>query len=217
MSDYNVPGTGGPPPQPPPQPQPRKKRHSCLFALLGAGGLLVLIVVIAVIAAIAGGGSGPSTGTASAPSSGSSGSSGSAGVHLAGIGNPVRDGKFQFVITKVSHRSSVGDTSLGIGTTAQGRFTELHLTITNIGNQSQTLDDSSQYVFDAAGRKFTANSEADIEANAGNGGGAFLNDINPGNTVRALILFDLPKGDKAVKAELHDSAFSGGVTVRLAH
>jgi len=42
---------------------------------------------------------------------------------------------------------------------------------------------------------------------------------NPGNTVRAVILFDLPKGDRAVKAELelHDSAFSGGVTVSLAH
>lgn len=212
MSDY-IPGPGyqgGPPPQS----QPRKKRHGCLFALLGAGGLLVIIVVIAVIAAIAGGGSGPSTGTVAAPSSGSSGSSGSTGVHSAGIGDRVRDGKFQFVITGVSHRKSVGPVSLGLGETAQGEFTVLHLTVTNIGAQSQTLDDSSQFVFDAKGRKFDANSSADIQANP-NGGGAFLNDINPGNSVHAVILFDLPKGDKAVKAELHDSAFSDGVTVSL--
>jgi hypothetical protein len=172
-------------------------------------------VVIAVIAAVAGGGSGPSTGTATAPSSGSSGSSGSTGVHLAGIGNPVRDGKFQFVVARVSHLHSVGDTSLGLGETAQGRFTVLHVRVTNISSQAQTLDDSSQFVFDQAGRKFDASSAADLYANSGNGGGVFLNDINPGNTVRGVILFDLPKGDKAVKAELHDSAFSSGMTVRL--
>jgi hypothetical protein len=43
----------------------------------------------------------------------------------------------------------------------------------------------------------------------------FFNSINPGNTVHGEIAFDLPPGDAAVKAELHDSAFSGGVTVML--
>ena len=42
-----------------------------------------------------------------------------------------------------------------------------------------------------------------------------FNDINPGNTVRGELAFDMPAGHKAVKAELHDSAFSGGVTVNL--
>jgi len=32
-----------------------------------------------------------------------------------------------------------------------------------------------------------------------------------------LIFFDLPRGDKAVKAELHDSIFSDGVIVYLKH
>lgn len=32
-----------------------------------------------------------------------------------------------------------------------------------------------------------------------------------------LIYFDLPANDKAVSAELHDSVFSGGVTVSLTH
>jgi hypothetical protein len=38
---------------------------------------------------------------------------------------------------------------------------------------------------------------------------------NPGNVTRGLLYFDLPKSDRAVKAEVHDSAFSGGVTVEL--
>jgi hypothetical protein len=48
-------------------------------------------------------------------------------------------------------------------------------------------------------------------------GGVFFNDINPGNSVNGLIFFDLPGGDKAVKAGLHDSIFSDGVIVYLKH
>jgi hypothetical protein len=175
----------------------------------------VLIIIIAV--AVSAGGGSPS-GSSSSSSSGS-GSGGQAAAPAAGphIGQPAADGKFRFVITRVSHTKSVGDTSMGLGETAQGRFTVLHIRVTNISNQSQTLDDSSQYVYDASGRKFDADTQADIDANPGNGGGVFLNDINPGNSVNGVILFDLPRGDKAVKAELHDSAFSGGVTVSLTH
>lgn len=182
---------------------PRKKRHGCLIGIAGA---VALVIVVSVIAAIAGGGGGTSTGGAS----GSGGSTGSS--HAAGIGDPVRDGKFQFVINRVSHRIGVG--TLGTGITAQGMFTVLHVLVTNIGTESQTLDDSSQYVFDGSGRKFDASTEADIYANP-SGDSMFLQDINPGNSVRGVIYFDLPQGDQAVKAELHDSAFSGGVTVNL--
>jgi len=77
------------------------------------------------------------------------------------------------------------------------------------------LDDSSQYVYDAKGRQYSASVSADIDGNGGNGGGVFLNQINPGDAVRGKIYFDLPKGDRAVKAVLHDSAFSDGVTVSL--
>jgi Domain of unknown function (DUF4352) len=116
----------------------------------------------------------------------------------------------------ISHAKSVGDTSFGMGGTAQGRYTILHIRVTNIGSEAQTLDDSSQYVYDAAGRKFSADSSADMDLGGANGqNSTWLEDINPGNTVHGRIAFDLPVGDKAVKAELHDSMFSGGVTVSL--
>lgn len=119
------------------------------------------------------------------------------------------DGKFEFVVTKVTHT-----TSDGMGGTAQGRFTVLHLTVRNIGSEAQSLEDSAQAVYDAAGRKFSASTSADIGLNQ-SGNAPILQDINPGNSVHGLIAFDLPAGDKAVKAELHDSLFSGGVTVSL--
>ena len=44
---------------------------------------------------------------------------------------------------------------------------------------------------------------------------AFLNNINPGNLVKGILLFDVPKTFKLKAIELHDSVFSGGVTVAL--
>lgn len=214
---YNYPG----PPQGPTAPgpyypqgpqgalPPRNRRRGCLYAFLGvAGGAVLLVVLIAVIVAVASGNKGTTTGTAAGPTS----SGGGRQSQGAGIGTPVRDGKFQFTITKIGHAARVGPSLLGMK--AQGRFTILYVTVTNIGNQSQTLDDSAQYVYDAKGRKFSANSEADVFIN-GSSNSVFLNDINPGNTVHGKIVFDLPKGDRAVTAELHDSAFSNGVTVSL--
>jgi hypothetical protein len=171
----------------------------------------VLIVIISIAVAAGGGSNTGNSNTGTTPSG--SGQAAAPAASTPHLGQPAADGKFRFVISRVSHATSVGDTSVGLGKTAQGRYTVLHIKVTNISNQSQTLDDSSQYVYDARGRKFDADSEADLYANPGNNGGVLFNTINPGNTVRGVILFDLPHGDKAVKAELHDSMFSGGVTV----
>ena len=39
--------------------------------------------------------------------------------------------------------------------------------------------------------------------------------INPGNTVNAKIVFDMPKDANPATLELHDSMLSGGVKVSL--
>jgi hypothetical protein len=219
-SPYQQPPPGGPHQQPPgapyQPPPPRKKRHLGLKITLGVvGGIILLIIVAAVLGG--GGNSGTGTNTATGTGTGNSqAAQGSGSTAVPGIGSKVRDGKFEFVITKVTHAKSVGDTSLGLGDTAQGRYVILHIRVTNIGNEAQTLDDSSQYVYDASGRKFSASTSADIDLSGPNGqGSTWLNDINPGNTVHGRIAFDLPASDKAVKAELHDSMFSDGVTVKL--
>lgn len=198
--------------QPSNAPAPAPKRRRGRTALLGCGGLVVLVLIIIVVAAIASSGGGNSNNNASGGSGTSTAGSNGGGNTTAGLGTPVRDGKFQFTVTRVSYARRVGDQY--VGKTAQGRFTILHVTVKNIGSESQTLDDSSQYVFDGHGRKFDADSEADIYVNGGSDS-VFFNDINPGNSLHGKIAFDLPKGVKAVKAELHDSAFSDGVTVTL--
>jgi len=215
-----------PPPQqyyPQQQPPPKKKRHWVRNTLLGLAGFIVLIVIISVATnkgsngtQAASGGATPTNAAPAATGGGAPANAASVAPQAAKIGTPVRDGKFQFTVTSVSHAKSVGDTADGLGDTAQGKYTILHVTVTNIGSQPQTLDDSSQYVYDASGRKYDVSTSADVDLNSASGSDSvFLNEINPGNTVHGELAFDMPAGVKAVKAELHDSAFSGGVTVKL--
>jgi Domain of unknown function (DUF4352) len=208
---------------PPPPGPPPKKKHRARNILLGIVGVIVLLIIISVVAGS--GGSNSSSTSSSAPSTTPSAasttpstttSSAPAVTQTAGIGTAVRDGKFQFTVTSVTQAKSVGDTSDGLGDTAQGEYTILHVKVTNIGDQAQTLDDSTQYVYDASGRKYDASSDADIDLNSSEGSDSvFFNDINPGNSVEGQLAFDMPAGTSAVKAELHDSIFSGGITVSL--
>lgn len=199
------------------QEPPRRKRRLGLKITLGILGGFIALIVLGSIAAALGGSSSTGTNAGTSSGTGRSPTAQAAGSPAApGIGAKVRDGKFEFVVSKVSHRKTVGDTQFGVGEKAQGTFTVISLKVTNIGSESQTLDDSAQYVYDASGRKFSADSAADIDLSGANGqGSTWLNDINPGNTVHGKMAFDMPASDKAVKIELHDSLFSGGVTVKL--
>ncbi|MBW4061292.1 DUF4352 domain-containing protein [Candidatus Saccharibacteria bacterium] len=131
------------------------------------------------------------------------------------IGQPASDGKFQFTVNKLT----CGETTIGTNpyaqVTAQGQYCRLNVTIKNTGTQSQDLSDSNQYVFAANGNKYSADSTADIYAQPDSASGTWLATINPGNSVTGDIIYDVPKGTTPTTAELHDSAFSGGVKVLL--
>lgn len=131
---------------------------------------------------------------------------------VATIGQPVRDGKFEFTVTSVDcGKSSVGGEFLNKN--AQGQFCLLNLTVKNIGNESQTFSDYGQLLFDAKGNKYSSDSGASFYANPS--GSTFLNTINPGNVVTGAVVFDIPKEVVPTQAELHDSSYSGGVKVNL--
>lgn len=134
-----------------------------------------------------------------------------AAPEAAGVGNPVRDGKFEFTVRKVEcGKSRVG--TRDFGTTAQGQFCFVYLKVENIGKEAQLLDGSNQYMFGDGGQRFDANTEAAIYLDDSQ---TFLEEINPGNAVNGIVVFDIPKTAKPERLELHDSAFSGGVEVKL--
>lgn len=127
------------------------------------------------------------------------------------VGTPVRDGQFEFTVTKVQ-QGVAGVGSDVFGEKAQGQFVLIHVTVENIGDDAQYFSDSDQKVRDAKGREFSADTGAGIYVKDND---VFLNEINPGNTVKGVLVYDMPKGARPASIELHDSPFSGGVTVRL--
>jgi hypothetical protein len=212
------PGQYPPPPGPPPGhygPPPRKK--SKLPWILGGIALVILLCcgIGAVIAVSSGDDAdtdaGGSTGT-SAPNDGPEDKPKQGKPAAAGIGDPARDGKFEFVVKSVT----CGKTRVGnevVGEDAQGVFCEVAVTVKNIGDEAQMFDGSSQKAFDAKGTRYSNDGTAELWANEGTS--TFLEEINPGNQVAGRLIFDVPKGTKLTKVELHDSAFSGGVTINL--
>lgn len=181
-------------------------RHKILTAV---GGLVVLIVVIA--AATSGGGSKTAPAASSNTPAAAKPPPVKAAPKGARIGQAVRDGKFEFTVTRVQPGiARVGTADLGQA--AQGQFVFVYVTVRNIGGQAQTFDGSSQYLYDRADRKYDADSAAAVYLDSSK---SFLNDINPGNAVSGIVVFDVPKATVPVRAELHDSPFSVGAKVAL--
>lgn len=131
----------------------------------------------------------------------------------AGVGTPVRDGKFEFTVTGVK----CGVTKVGsdaLNEAAQGQFCLVTMNVKNIGDQAQTFDAGSQKAKNASGQAYSADGTASLYANEDTQ--SFLNQINPGNQVTGgVVVFDIPKDQEITMLELHDSPFSGGVEVSV--
>jgi hypothetical protein len=178
----------------------KKKR----FILLAAIALILIIVF-----ATRGGGDSSSSATSS---SGGGGSSSGESANAVGLNQAVQDGKFEFTVTGVDcSKSSLG--AAPVATEATGVFCLVDVSVANIGNEAQTLDSTSQYGYDAAGKKYSTDTEAALYLE--NGGDTLFEQLNPGASVDGVLVFDVPAGTQLTKLELHDSMFSGGVTVNL--
>ena len=128
-----------------------------------------------------------------------------------GLGDPVRDGKFEFVVSSADCAPSVGSKYLNLK--ADGKYCVVDLTVKNIADNPQLFLGSAQKAFDATGTKYTDDKVAGFYANGDSK--AFLKKIGPGDKVVGKVVFDVPKATTLTTIELHDSFFSGGVQVAL--
>lgn len=202
MPDKNSPQWGEPAPNPPEAPQPRRRwvaRHKILTTLIAIIGL---IAVISIAKTSGGGRDETSSGERQAETQ---------KEDAVRLGTPVRDGKFEFTVTKVAPGVQKIGGEFG-GEKAQGQFILTHVTVKNTGSEAQTFDGSSQKLFDANDRTCSADTEAAMYLDESQ---SFLNEINPGSKVKGIVVFDVPNNVTPVKMELHDSPFSDGVNVNL--
>jgi hypothetical protein len=127
-----------------------------------------------------------------------------------GLDTPVRDGKFEFVVTSYScGHKQVGESFVSVK--ASGQFCIFNLKIKNIGDEGQTFADAFQRAHGPDDKTYKAHTGAGVVANEGTD--AAWSTINPGNSVTGKIVFDIPKKAKITSLELHDSLLSRGVTV----
>lgn len=129
---------------------------------------------------------------------------------LPGIGDAVRDGKFEFVVTSVEQPGDVYQPQGLLRDEANGTWFVVHMTVENVGDAEQTFFAGNQRIL-WDDKEFGAET---LTWHGTNG-----DDLNPGVVVDATVLFDLPDGFPTDGAgtvlELHDSGLSGGVGVHL--
>ncbi|MDQ7906617.1 DUF4352 domain-containing protein [Phytohabitans sp. ZYX-F-186] len=212
MSYPNAPAGHGP--QQPYQvghamPPSKKKSNVGLIIGIVVGGFVVLCLGGGVIAAVAGN---PET-TNTADSSNEQPAEGAAPSERAAaaaedkqetkpeegpktyrVGQTVRGGDFEFVV----HGFKCGIAQVGnefLNRKAQGTFCRVDVSAKNVTKKAHYFHaDGTVTAKDTAGREFDADGEANIYGNKD--GEGFLDEINPGNQVRAFVYFDIPKGAK---------------------
>ncbi|HEV3012661.1 MAG TPA: DUF4352 domain-containing protein, partial [Actinomycetota bacterium] len=129
----------------------------------------------------------------------------------AGLGDPVRDGQFEFVVRSVDCGArSVGE---GIGRKqALGQFCLVALRVENSGTEGRTFGGGHQYLFDDAGKRH----DPDLDATVRHGDGhLWSTHLNPGQRLEGTLVYDVPDPVAMARVELHDAPFSGGATVEL--
>ncbi|TDC68094.1 DUF4352 domain-containing protein [Actinomadura sp. GC306] len=202
---YHRPGPPIPPYAAPPQ---RRRGKGCLYGV--AGGVATLFLMVSCGALVAtGGASDPAATSGDSPAA----SAPAGGTKVTnGIGREYRDGKLAFTVTKVRKGvRKVGD-QYG-GDTAQGQFVFIYVTVKNIGGEARSFTHHNQTLIDTQDREFEADPEASIWSEQDTK--SFLQQINPGNSVKGTLIYDVPPGTKLKTIELHDSMFSRGVKVPL--
>lgn len=98
----------------------------------------------------------------------------------------VRDREFESTVTVLAPGTATVDTT-PITETAQGQFGVFHLTVNNIGTQAQLFDQSSQIMLDHSGNKLSTDVTAGVYLNSSSS----LTEIDPGNSIKWLIVFDI--------------------------
>ena len=128
------------------------------------------------------------------------------------MGTPVRSGDFKITITKVR----TGVKSVGgkyFGEKAQGQYVLVSLKATNVGDDAEYISGDDVKLIDKKGREFSVDSMASIHVSNNN---PLMEEINPGNTSKGTLAFDVPKGVTPVQAEVSAGGlFDGSVTINL--
>jgi hypothetical protein len=125
------------------------------------------------------------------------------------LGQTVRDGGLEFTVDEVT----CGTDDELLGTNPQGQYCVASIAARNVGRTPETFDVMWQRAFAPNGTEFAADEQVSFFVNAGNP--SFDRDINPGNHIRAYVVYDIPADNSISRLDLHASDSSRGVEVKV--
>ena len=126
------------------------------------------------------------------------------------LGELVQIGDFEVSVTDVEGGlAQIGDDMFG--EEAQGQFVKVMVTVENTGDSAEYFLDSEQKLIDDSDRQHSTSSSSwllDEES-------LFLTEINPGNRVEGVLLYDIPEDAVPTSIDLEGGFFSSPVRVSL--
>jgi Domain of unknown function (DUF4352) len=203
------------PQQPQPPQQPKKKRGALKWILIIAGIFIALLVAMGACTAMLLSGEDtaapPPAGASQVPSDNPSPDASQ--VPTAKIGEKVTDDAYQFTVMKISCGTRrVGDQY--DGETAQGQFCLVTMKVKNVGKDPITFSSENQALVDTKGRTYSPDDEAWVYVDDSDN---IWGEINPGNSMKTVVPFDVPKKVKAdyLLLKAGTFGFSAGVRVKV--
>ncbi|SMX67875.1 protein of unknown function (DUF4352) [Brevibacterium sp. 239c] len=178
--------------------------------------LLVLVIVIAMISALGGGGEDTPDEASSSSAQDKKAAGGEQKAEKApvetGIGDAVTADGWEITVNKVEDGvASVGDEFMG--SEAQGQFVTVALSVKNTEAEPDYFFEDNIKLGDDEGNTYSADSEAGIYVDENSI--LFLEEINPGNTAKGVLVFDVPKDVSPDRLTFEGGIFSDPVEISL--
>ena len=111
-----------------------------------------------------------------------------------GRGQPLVAGHFIYTVQSFSFKKSVGDTYTG--STADGIYLMVNLTIKNVSDRTRTIDGSSYTVTDQNGNQYEYSTEASTSLELMGRNTFFLRECQPNISTKGVLIFEVPKKDE---------------------
>lgn len=117
------------------------------------------------------------------------------------LGQMARSGNLEFTLS--SFKCGVEVYEFGEVLDPQGQWCVLHVSIKNAGKKSAFVQDDNVVILDVDGAEYRASTDTLFVE------GVFKwESVNPGNTVKGKIFYDVPVGAKLEKVKVKDAFFN---------
>jgi hypothetical protein len=131
-------------------------------------------------------------------------------VQGGGPGTSVRDGNFEFTVSRIERGVPV------IGkVAARGSYTIVTMTVTNVGAHAEFFPAGLQHVVDTTGHSFAEDPLATDRYHAEHKGAGRVGSLGPGLSGTAVIVFDTARDSIPRELDLRAGLRSHGVTVTV--